>query len=178
MRLCAVIQDRFVRAIGGQCGQGTVEAALLIPVICIGVLLLVQPAIVLYDRMVMANAASETCRVVMTLSAGEAQSGGQAFALRRLRSIPQHDCFHLYSDSCSYEVNCFGGEASSEVSVVISNRLKPLPLIGTAAGFLGLLDGDGCLRIQVEASMPTQPAWVFASPAGSNPAGWPGAWLP
>ena len=38
-------------------GQSTVEAAVALPVVFLLVLLLVQPGIVLYDRMVMAGAA-------------------------------------------------------------------------------------------------------------------------
>ena len=43
-------------------GQGTVEAALVIPVLFVLLLLLLQPGIVLYDRMVMRGAAAEACR--------------------------------------------------------------------------------------------------------------------
>ena len=40
-------------------GQATVEAAVLIPVLFTVLLLLIQPGIILYDRMVMNYAAAE-----------------------------------------------------------------------------------------------------------------------
>ena len=40
-------------------GQATVEAAFLLPVLFVGLLLLMQPGILLYDRLVMQAAASE-----------------------------------------------------------------------------------------------------------------------
>ena len=42
-------------------GQATVEAAFLLPVLFVGLLLLMQPGILLYDRLVMQAAASEGC---------------------------------------------------------------------------------------------------------------------
>ena len=45
-------------------GQATVESAFLIPVLFTALLLLVQPGMVLYDRMVMAAAATDACRVL------------------------------------------------------------------------------------------------------------------
>ncbi len=49
----------FVRdAAWADVGQGTVEAALVLPVLLIALLLLIQPGILLYDRIVMENAAA------------------------------------------------------------------------------------------------------------------------
>ena len=47
-------------------GQATVEAAFLLPVLFVGLLLLMQPGILLYDRLVMQAAASEGCRLLAT----------------------------------------------------------------------------------------------------------------
>ena len=47
-------------------GQGSVEAAIAIPVMFLLLLLLIQPGIVLYDRLVMGNAAAEACRLLAT----------------------------------------------------------------------------------------------------------------
>ena len=54
-------------------GQATVEAAFLIPVIFIVMMVLLQPGIILYDRMVMNHAAAEACRMLAT-STGSADS--------------------------------------------------------------------------------------------------------
>lgn len=43
----------------GERGQSTVEAAFALPIILACVLLLIQPGIILYDRMVMRAAAAE-----------------------------------------------------------------------------------------------------------------------
>ena len=50
-------------------GQATVEAAFLLPVLFVGLLLLMQPGILLYDRLVMQAAASEGCRLLATKTA-------------------------------------------------------------------------------------------------------------
>ena len=47
-------------------GQSTVEAAFLFPVVFVLVLLLVQPGILLYDRIVMEGAAADACRLLAT----------------------------------------------------------------------------------------------------------------
>ena len=49
-------------------GQSTVEAAFLLPVFLLVLGLLLQPAIILYDRCVMQSAAAEACRLVATTS--------------------------------------------------------------------------------------------------------------
>lgn len=46
-------------------GQGTVEAAFVLPVLLGLVLFLLQPGIVLYDRVVMKSAAAEACRLLI-----------------------------------------------------------------------------------------------------------------
>ena len=47
-------------------GQGSVEAAVVIPVLFLLLLMLLQPGIVLYDRIVMGSAAAEACRLLAT----------------------------------------------------------------------------------------------------------------
>ncbi|MBQ9069707.1 MAG: pilus assembly protein, partial [Eggerthellaceae bacterium] len=49
-------------------GQATVEAAFAIPVLFVLLLMLVQPGIVLYDRIIMRHAAAEGCRLLATRS--------------------------------------------------------------------------------------------------------------
>lgn len=155
-------------------GQGTVEAAVVIPVLLILMLLLLQPGIVMYDRLVMGNAAAEGCRL---LSTANGSSGAyEAFVRHRLAAVPQHDCFHVHRGSCSWKVELVGDESSGEVGVRIANELRPLPLIDAGSKLLGLTNGDGNFVIEESVTMPTQPAWVATSPAGSDPSGWVGAW--
>lgn len=71
-------------------GQATVEAALLIPALLISLLLLIQPGILLYTRMVMEGAAAEGCRVLATASSLEENTATvEDFVKRRLASVPQ-----------------------------------------------------------------------------------------
>ena len=67
-------------------GQATVEAAVLIPALFTALLLLLQPGILLYDRMVMQGAAAEGCRLLATKTAalGDMDGSCEAFVRHRL----------------------------------------------------------------------------------------------
>ena len=171
------VRSAFLRKIGCGRGQSTVEAAFFIPVLLGCVLLLVQPGILLYDRMVMYNAAAEGCRVLATSADSSSSSICAQYVKRRLGAIPQQDCFHVHSSGCSYSVSLEGSRSSSQVAVEVSTKVKPLPLIDFAAKSLRLTDADGLLTVKVKVEESTQPAWVRASSAGSDPASWVGAWL-
>ena len=131
--------------------------------------LLCQPAILLYDRVVMENAAAEGCRLLVTRSAaadgGYASQKYEGYVLRRLGSIPPIDVFHVHGDACSYEIELTGDESSDHVSVRIRNKVKPLPLLGFIPKALGACDQDGLITLEVEVSMPSQPGWVSGSPS-------------
>ena len=159
-------------------GQGTLEAALTIPVLFVLMLLLIQPGIILYDRVVMESAAAEGCRLLATKgpSLGSMDGSCEAYIRHRLGAIPQHDCFHVHARGCSWRIDLDGDESSGQVSVRIVNEVRPLPLFDGAATMLGLTNGRGNLEIEVETSMPTQPGWVATAPAGADPSGWIGAW--
>lgn len=158
--------------------QSTVEAAIMIPVIFLLLLLLIQPGIYLYDLCIMNEAATETCRVLSTASDAEKSTICEPFARRRLSAIPQQDNFHLHSTGCSYEIEYFGDQNYNEVQVIIKNQLKPLPLIGFLSGTLGLLNENDCFEIESKAVQTTRPSWVNNSPQGANPDNWVGGWLP
>lgn len=157
-------------------GQSTVEAALLVPILLGCVLLLVQPGIYLYDRMVMQATASEACRLLSTLPAGE-EEVVEGYVRRRLAAIPQQDCFHVHAgSSCSWKIETRGGQESETVAVSIENKLKPLPLIDFACNAVGSTDEDGCWTLRTEVEMATQPGWVSSSRSGSDPSSWVGDW--
>ena len=160
-----------------EAGQATVETALLVPVLLAVILLLVEPGIILYDRIVMRDAAAQGCRVLMTMSGGD-DGTAEAFIRRRLGSIPQQNAFHVHEgNDCSWQIVCSGGAESAEVTVRISTEIEPLPLIGFGAALLGAVNERGHVVIEVETSLPVQDAWVASSGAGSSPAGWIGAWV-
>ena len=160
-------------------GQASLEAAFLIPVALVLLLLLLQPGIVLYDRVIMRAAAAEACRLLATKTdvAGDMQASCEAFVLHRLGAVPQAECFHVHDGGCTWDILLEGDETSGSVSVCIENQLRPLPLVGAAAGLLGLTNGSGNIELRVKSQAQTQPSWVAASEKGLNPAQWVGAWL-
>lgn len=156
-------------------GQSTVEAAFLVPVLFILLLLLLQPGVVLYDRMVMNGAAAEGCRLLATRTdaAGADMEAYRGSVLRRLGSVPQEEHFHVHDGGgCSWEILLDGDESAGEVSVTIRNKLEPLPIVDEAATLLGMVDERGHLTVEVSASAPAQPQWVVESEAGLNPGAW------
>ena len=163
----------------GRAGQGTVEAAVVIPVLFVLLLLLLQPGIVLYDRLVMSNACAEACRVLATAgdSFGSMSRSCEAFVRHRLAAVPGHSCFHVHEGGCSWDIQFIGSEESETVTVSIANRFRPLPLFDAASVLIGLADADGTVRIEESVTLPSQPSWVAASELGMDPPSWIGGWL-
>lgn len=162
----------------GEHGQSTVEAALVIPILFIMALLLLQPAIMLYDRIVMSEAAAEGCRLLATKTdeLGSMDGSCEAFIRHRLAAIPPQDCFHVHDGGCTWGIVSEGDESAQTVTVTISNEIRPLPLFDGAATLLGMTNGAGHVAITVSKSAPVQPAWVASTSAGINPQNWIGAW--
>lgn len=159
-------------------GQATVETAFLIPVLFVVLLLLVQPGIVLYDRMVMNAAATDACRLVATKTdvAGDSTQAVEAFVRHRLGAIPPVACFHMHEDACSWNIEVEGDEAAERVRVTVGNKVRPLPLLDAGSSLMGLLDSDGLLSFEVAAERRTQPEWVQGCEQGLRPESWIGAW--
>ncbi len=156
-------------------GQSTVEAAFLIPVLFVLLLLLIQPGIVLYDRTVMHGAAAEACRLLATRTdaAGAGEDAYRASILRRLGSVPQEAHFHVHDgQGCSWTIELSGDEHADTVEVRISNKLRPLPIVDAGATLLGLTGDDGCLDVSVTATARTQPDWVVDGEQGLDPSSW------
>lgn len=155
------------------------EAAVVIPIMFLLLLLLLQPGIVMYDRIVMRNAAAEACRLLATSTDayGDMSGSCEAFVRHRLAAIPPHDCFHVHGGGCSWEIEFSGNETSHDVQVSIENELRPLPLLDFGSKLLGLTNGAGNLVIRETVSMQTQPEWVSSTEHGLAPATWIGAWL-
>lgn len=158
-------------------GQSTVEAAFMLPVLFGAVLMLVQPGILLYDRIVMQSAAAEGCRLLATSS--DSDEGGlcEDYIRRRLGAVPPHEAFHVHEGGCTWDIELIGNESTDVVEVRIATAACPLPLIGFAGKALGATDEKGNLRVEVSASMQTQPSWALDAVSG-DPKDWVGAWLP
>jgi hypothetical protein len=137
--------------------QATVEAALVLPIILTLILLLIQPAIYIYDLIVINSAASETVRLLCTKSGSN--KNVEDYVRRRLSAIPQVDTFHIHSSGCSYEIQTWESGGNS-YGVRVKNELKPLPLIDIGLGVMGILNSNGNLVIEVSREMRMQPEWT------------------
>ncbi len=153
-------------------GQATVEGAFLIPVILLMLMMLVQPGILLYDRMVMNAAASEGCRLIATCPAGEVSDAYEGYVRRRLGSIPQQDNFHVHGSGCTWDISLEGDEETDRVSVTIGNQVKPLPFFDFGARALGVVNDKGNFEITVHFSVLTKSSWVVENDQGLNPKAW------
>lgn len=151
-------------------GQATVEAAVLIPVAFVLVLLLAQPSILLFDRMVMEGAAASGLRMLATRPADAPDKGYLELIESALAPIPETDIFHV--GGAEWDVELSGNEASEEVSVTIRNKVRPLPLLGAPLHLAGLVGGDGLILLEVHVSGKPQPGWA----AGHGGAEWTGLW--
>ena len=165
--------------IANEKGQGTVEAAVVIPVLFLLLLMLLQPSIILYDRIVMGNAAAEGCRLLATKTSatGSMDDVCEAFVRHRLSSIPQQDNFHVHDSACSWRIEMLGDEDSETVTVRIINEVRPLPLFGSGARLLGATNNAGNLEIEESVTMAAQPSWVMATEGGWSPSSKVGAWV-
>lgn len=158
-------------------GQATVEAAFLIPTLLLTLLMLIQPAFLLYARMVMEGAAAEGCRVLATESALEQNTEEvEDFIKRRLASVPQQENFHVHEPDCTWTISKSGNESSSEVSIEITNEIKPLPLFDFGLAALGVLNENGNYQLKVSKQLKTKPAWIQASSVAGDPAQWVSRW--
>jgi hypothetical protein len=158
-------------------GQATVEAALLLPLTMLLILVLCQPAILLYNRVVMENAAAEGCRLLSTRTDVGDYSGEkyEGYIVRRLAAIPSTGIFHVGAHQSDWDITLEGGESGSEVRVCIVNKVQPLPLLGWGASLLGQTDAAGLLTQTVEARAASQPGWVWNNSSG-GPADWTRQW--
>jgi hypothetical protein len=147
---------------GKRDGQASVEAAFLIPVILVCLMLLIQPSILLYDRIVMSSTAAQGCRLLATRTAGEGDTAYVESLKRALGAVPQQENFHVHDGGCSWKVEVDGNESSSEVGVSIATKVRLLPLFDWCLTAFGAAD-DGVITLSVEVREPAKPGWVLAS---------------
>jgi hypothetical protein len=159
---------------GRASGQATVEGAFLIPLILILLMLLIQPGILLYNRLIMQSAAAEGCRLLATRPTGTygSQDAFEGTVLRHLGAVPQQENFHVHESGCSWKVTFEGNESSERVSVSIENQVKPLPFFDFGAGVLGLTNGEGNFYQKVQVSQRAKSAWVLENDLGLSPEKW------
>ena|GEM_PF-65828 len=141
-------------------GQSSVEAAVLLPSLLILLGILMQPAFVLYTRMVMRSTAAECARVLLTASKDD-EDACRRFALRRLDAVPDASPFHVGGRD-GWEITFGYEEDASSVSVDIVGRLRPLPLLGITTAALGERDGD-LLVLRTHVTERLRPTWFGGS---------------
>lgn len=158
-------------------GQATVEAAIMIPLLFLLLLMLLQPSILLYNRVIMQNAAAEGVRLLSTRVDSGTYSAEkyEGYIKRRLASIPPIDIFHAHTGARTWDIVLVGNDNSSKVQVKITNKVRPLPLLDLGASLFGITDSNGYITQTVEVSAPTQPDWVWSNNSGS-PAEWASRW--
>ncbi len=92
-----MLRSCMARMLRDERGQATVEAAFAVPVLMVLVLVLVQPGIILYDRIVMEGAAAAGCRLLATLPESDCScsraSSCTTASLWRGRQLPAAGCW-------------------------------------------------------------------------------------
>lgn len=142
--------------------QATVEAAFLLPIFLLLMLLALQPVCMLYTRAVMESTAAETARLMMTAE-DEGDEAYRDFALRRLTAVPNISIFHA-GGWRSWDIELTRpGDTGGAVSVSIEGFVRPLPVLGAFAGAFGEVNGQGDVRMQVEVAYEGRPAWLEGS---------------
>lgn len=134
------------------------EAAALLPVLLLLVVLLAQPLCALYTLTIMRHAASEGVRVLATTTdVGTVRP----FVLRRLRAVPEASLFHV-GGSGDWEVWCDRGGDGMTVTVGIRGHLRPLPMLGAVVSLMGQRDQRGVV-LQSEVSQRVRSQWMEGS---------------
>ena len=121
---------------------------------------------------IIAQAASEGCRLIATCPAGEVSDAYEGYVRRRLGSIPQQDNFHVHGSGCTWDISLEGDEETDRVSVTIGNQVKPLPFFDFGARALGVVNDKGNFEITVHFSVLTKSSWVVENDQGLNPKAW------
>jgi len=127
-----------------------VEAPVIIMTICVLVLILFQPVVTLYTKMVLGAAAASLCRVVATEdpgSEGDASSRDrllQAYTQGKIAGLPQGTAFQIPH---SLQMEVTGDAYADQVTVRLSLDQKALPLLGLMVG----AGHNGTVEVSAEA---------------------------
>lgn len=139
------------------CGQSCVEAAFLLPVLLVFLLLLLQPALMLYHALILENTCQEACRVLATCSNDQDMRALDGFITHRLQVLPA--CFASSDDADAqpdWSVTTQGNAASREVGVTIEGYVRALPLVG---GLFGGRFGASSIPIKISRTLVAHAYW-------------------
>jgi len=156
--------SRVLRLLQGDSGQALVEAPFVIPLVCIVVLMLVQPVAMLYTKMTLGQIAAGICRIVATEDTTPAGSKERlliAYSADRLEGLPSGRIFRIPG---TLKVDVQGNAQSELITVTVSVKQQPLPLMGflVGAGRTGQVEVSGSAstrgaRLGVEGSPRSAP---------------------
>jgi len=140
------------RVLKSEQGQALVEAPVIIVTICMLALILFQPIVTLYTKMVLGSAAASLCRVVATDSASPGSGGDasastrllQTYAEGKIAGLPRGSAFQVPG---SLRLEVAGDAHAAKVSVRLSLTQKALPLLGLLVG----ADRGGAVEVSAEA---------------------------
>ncbi|MDO5044956.1 MAG: TadE/TadG family type IV pilus assembly protein [Coriobacteriia bacterium] len=149
-----------IRTILNEAGQASLEAALLLPSLLLMLMCLLQPSILLYNEVVMRQAAGEATRLVAHPgSSGQgtfADERLKEFVQRRLRPIPCTSIFHVGgAEDWDIQIENDG----DSVKVAIGHSVQPLPLFSALTKALNGFDGTH-LHQEVEIENMFRPDWL------------------
>ncbi len=139
-------------------GQSSVEAALLLPSLLIVFAVLLEPTCILYTRAVMAETASELCRILVTRRSDITDAQLLAFARRRLAAVPETAPFHGGGEG-DWSVETTGGEGDASVAVTVRGHVPLLPLFSLVGRALGVVGEEGLL-LTVTSEERLRPEWL------------------
>lgn len=147
------------------CGQASVEAASLLPILLLMLCLLLQPACLLYPRIMMCYAAGDVGRMAATVLLGGVGSHTQEhleeLVRTRLSGVLPTSIFHVGgAQDWDVKVSIQEWGESGEAHICIGHRIKPLPLFSPLLGALGALDGEGNLYQEISTTVRLQPIWA------------------
>ena len=141
-------------------GQSTIEAAFLIPIIFLCLLILIQPIVLLVNHFAMEAAAYEGCRYAATCNDLEADAAIKNFVEKRLRIFPRVEVVHVPPWNIKVEQDI----ENHEVSIGISHEVKPLPLVGSSILVLNSGFGTDFYHQEVKVRRTLHASWMDEKP--------------
>ena len=168
MRFCC-IDKGISKSIKKQRGQATVEAAFIIPVAFIVLLALIQPGVILYDKMIMNAASAHMMRIATTLNPDDYQEAIDV-GKHYLKAIPDTPIFH----DGEWVISLEGNESEGCTSVEIIHKIQLFPLVAQAGNALGVVQGD-IYEMKSQATLCRQ-QWLIENNLGLEPSAWIKRW--
>ncbi|MCL2525519.1 MAG: hypothetical protein FWE46_00485 [Coriobacteriia bacterium] len=144
-------------------GQALAELPVVVILVCIVIMMLLQPVATLYTKMALGQVAASVARVVATETAdvsGSREIALSAYAQEKLEGLPAGAAFRVPGTT---RVHIQGNARSELIEVVVSVRQQPLPLMGLLVG--AGMQGD--LEVRGRARTKGAQVGVVGSPRGA-----------